>query len=57
MLLDLSKYMDDMGGNGRLEVELYGIIVHSGENTNSGHYYAFVKCGEQWFEVPLTIFR
>lgn len=28
---------------------LYGIIVHAGRGSKSGHYYSFVKRGDQWY--------
>lgn len=33
------------------KLELYGVIVHSGSSAGSGHYYAFVKNGSDWFEM------
>lgn len=28
---------------------LYGVVVHSGKSTGSGHYYSFVKKDNKWF--------
>lgn len=32
-------------------MDLYAIIVHAGGTSWSGHYYAFVKVGENWYKV------
>ncbi len=39
------------------KLELYGVIVHSGSSAGSGHYYAFVKNGSDWFEVYSSLSR
>lgn len=36
-------------------MRLYGIIVHAGGTSDSGHYFAFVRVGDSWFKV-LKIF-
>jgi ubiquitin carboxyl-terminal hydrolase 36/42 len=32
--------------------DLYGVVIHVGSSTNSGHYYAYCKNfnNSQWFE-------
>jgi uncharacterized UBP type Zn finger protein len=32
-------------------MKLYAIVVHAGGSSYSGHYYAFVRVGEEWFKV------
>jgi hypothetical protein len=32
-------------------MRLYGVIVHDGYSASSGHYYSFVRVGENWFMV------
>lgn len=31
--------------------KLFGVVVHAGGAAWSGHYYAFVRRGENWFKV------
>lgn len=33
------------GEKGKAKYELYGVVVHHGESTHSGHYIAYVKVG------------
>jgi hypothetical protein len=30
--------------------DLYGIVIHAGRSSNSGHYYSFVKKENRWFK-------
>ena len=32
-------------------MEVYAVIVHAGGTSWSGHYYAFVKVGDNWYKV------
>lgn len=32
-------------------MKLYALVVHAGGSSYSGHYYAFVRVGEDWFKV------
>ncbi len=41
----------------KTKLELFGVIVHSGSSAGSGHYYAFIKNGQQWFEVYPSLSR
>ncbi|KAF3936616.1 hypothetical protein ABW19_dt0209813 [Dactylella cylindrospora] len=40
--------------------DLYAMLVHKGDKSTTGHYYAFAKEGEQWFKfddknvIPVT---
>ena len=33
------------GTSGKAKYELYGVVVHHGHSTHSGHYIAYVKVG------------
>jgi hypothetical protein len=37
--------------------DLFGVVVHKGDSLQSGHYYAFVKHKEQWFQLDDTNVR
>ncbi|KAJ3315883.1 hypothetical protein HDV04_000090 [Boothiomyces sp. JEL0838] len=42
--LVLDPYLSESKVTGKkLEYELYGVLMHSGHSTNSGHYFSFVK--------------
>ena len=56
---DLKKYMDaSIDDSKKTKVvgneiyDLYGIVIHVGSSTNSGHYYAYCKSfdNSQWYE-------
>jgi ubiquitin C-terminal hydrolase len=34
-------------------MKLYALVVHAGGSSYSGHYYAFVRVGDDWFKVRL----
>jgi ubiquitin C-terminal hydrolase len=38
-------------------MKLYGIIVHAGGSSYSGHYYSFVRVGEAWYKVRVNRYR
>ena len=53
-VLDVSEYMSERGGgaDGKVEYELYGVLVHAGSTLYSGHYYSFVKAADgRWYEM------
>ncbi|CAN6164833.1 unnamed protein product [Urochloa humidicola] len=41
-VLDLKPFVSDSKGT-NLKYSLYGVLVHAGWNTQSGHYYCFVR--------------
>ena len=43
--LDITPYTSDEGltSRGKAVYDLYGVLVHAGNSSNSGHYYCFVK--------------
>ena len=34
---------------------LYGVVIHHGNSPHAGHYFAFIKKGEKWFEANDTL--
>jgi len=38
-------------------MKLYGIIVHAGGSSFSGHYYAFVRVNDLWYKVIIFVLR
>lgn len=52
--LDISPYLSEARANSRDEAvyDLYGVLVHAGNSSNSGHYYCFVKTATgTWCEM------
>ena len=48
--LDLDEYIEkDCGNKGNAKYSLYAIGNHSG-SINFGHYYAYIKINEDWYE-------
>tara|TARA_B100001996_G_scaffold43609_1_gene31490 strand:- start:417 stop:1394 length:978 start_codon:yes stop_codon:yes gene_type:complete len=43
--LDITPYLSDEshGSKGKAVYDLYGVLVHAGNSSNSGHYYCFAK--------------
>lgn len=38
--------------DGELKYTLYGVLVHAGRNTHSGHYYCFVRTSSgMWYAL------
>ena len=33
-----------------LHYDIYGVVIHSGFSTSSGHYYAYCRAGAKWFQ-------
>ena len=42
-VLDISQFMSEEHKCREMRYELYGVLVHSGFNCNSGHYYSYCK--------------
>ena len=40
----------DLAGVPDEHYDLYGVVIHSGASTSSGHYYSYCKQGTKWFE-------
>ncbi|KAL8152373.1 hypothetical protein V2J09_010133, partial [Rumex salicifolius] len=50
-ILDLKSYMSGSYG-GDLKYTLYGVLVHAGWSTHSGHYYCFVRTSSGiWYSL------
>lgn len=49
--LDLKHFVSDTYG-GELKYTLYGVLVHAGWSTHSGHYYCFVRTSSgNWYSL------
>lgn len=47
--LDLRPYMSKLDA-GSLLYQLYGVLVHDGHSTNSGHYYCYIMTSKgDWY--------
>ena len=46
--IDLGKHLERPR---KVVLNLYAIVVHAGGSSYSGHYYAFVKFGNDWYKV------
>ena len=52
--LDITPYLSDEshGSKGKAVYDLYGVLVHAGNSSNSGHYYCFAKTATgTWCEM------
>ena len=52
--LDITPYLSDEshGSKGKAVYDLYGVLVHAGNSSNSGHYYCFTKTATgTWCEM------
>jgi hypothetical protein len=52
--LDITPYISDERPNSRngAVYDLFGVLVHSGSSSNSGHYFAYVKTATgMWYEM------
>lgn len=47
--LDVTEYVD-AGATGSFVYDLVASANHSGSSIEGGHYYAFVKKTDQWYE-------
>jgi predicted metal-dependent hydrolase len=48
--LNISPYVSEDVKN-VFDYKLYGVIVHAGGSCRSGHYYAFLKSKDGWYEM------
>ncbi|XP_029787450.1 ubiquitin carboxyl-terminal hydrolase 17-like, partial [Suricata suricatta] len=49
--LDMQPYMSEQKGGSMIYV-LYTVLVHSGWNGHSGHYFCYIKAGNgQWYKM------
>ena len=43
------QYLENNIGKSK-DYELVGTIIHAGSSINFGHYYSYIKYGDQWYE-------
>ncbi|MBZ3880452.1 Ubiquitin carboxyl-terminal hydrolase 17 [Sciurus carolinensis] len=49
--LDIQPYMAQQSSS-PLACALYAVLVHTGLNSHSGHYYCYIKAGNgQWYKM------
>lgn len=48
--LNLTRYCDDTV-SGSKQYKLVGIICHTGDSANGGHYVSYVRQGDQWYLI------
>uniref|UniRef100_UPI00358F746C ubiquitin carboxyl-terminal hydrolase 36-like isoform X2 n=1 Tax=Myxine glutinosa TaxID=7769 RepID=UPI00358F746C len=49
--VDLRPFMSEPNGD-RLFYQLYAVLVHSGHDCHSGHYYCYIKASNsQWYQM------
>lgn len=47
--IDLNRFVDDTSK--KYNYKLFSVLVHSGEGSSSGHYYAYIRPKmDQWFK-------
>ena len=49
--LEIGEYMSHDNTSTPPPYELVGVLVHQGQSCASGHYLAYVKSGDEWFEA------
>lgn len=52
-----SMGLEGGGGGGGVQYKLYGVLVHLGYTSHSGHYYSYVRGpphGQQWYKADDT---
>lgn len=48
--LDMSSYCTTLNSPRNTKYRLYGVLVHEGHSTHSGHYYAFIRASNSmWY--------
>ena len=52
--MHLGKYFDH---ERKTVARLFAVIVHAGGSASSGHYFSYVRAGEDWFRVTFLLFR
>ncbi|KXJ26546.1 ubiquitin carboxyl-terminal hydrolase 36 [Exaiptasia diaphana] len=54
--LDLRPFMTSKGGP--VKYKLYGVLVHSGYSSNSGHYYCYIRSSNNmWYNMNDSVVR
>ena len=51
--IDLGKHLEKPK---KSVLKLFAVVVHLGGSSFSGHYFAFVRVGNSWFKVSLSIY-
>ena len=49
--LEIGEFMSRANQSKPPPYELVGVLVHAGKRCESGHYLAFIKCGERWYKA------
>ncbi|KAL9249556.1 Ubiquitin carboxyl-terminal hydrolase 23-like protein [Drosera capensis] len=50
--IDMKHFVSGAYGEGDLRYTLYGVLVHAGGSTHSGHYYCFVRTSSgMWYSL------
>ncbi|EGR31187.1 hypothetical protein IMG5_116130 [Ichthyophthirius multifiliis] len=54
LILDMKPFMNlynsKKSDNNEFQYELFAVLIHSGQYSGSGHYYAYIKKQKQWFK-------
>lgn len=61
---NLKKHMDSVVDGSKLDsiadevYDLFGVVIHSGYSTSSGHYFSYCKTSDnKWFECDDSSIR
>ena len=46
----MQEYMYEVNKNKIYKYKLFAVLVHSGLNSNSGHYYSFIRSSNSWIK-------
>mmetsp|Transcript_26779 Transcript_26779/g.39666 ORF Transcript_26779/g.39666 Transcript_26779/m.39666 type:complete len:684 (+) Transcript_26779:189-2240(+) len=49
--LEIGEFMSRANQSKPPPYELVGVLVHAGRRCESGHYLAFIKCGDFWYKA------